>query len=83
MKYQPSPEGKKIWSLVGKLDTSAPDHDSHRLGQLGRLSMAADDLHNQTAKDKKLNSAGYKKEQAKLYQTAVDLVGSNAPKDND
>ena len=43
--YVPSEEGKKIWSLVSKLDTSAPDRDSHRLGGLGRLSMAADDLH--------------------------------------
>ncbi len=83
LKYQPSPEGKKIWSLVGKLDTSAPDRDSHRLGQLGRLSMEADDLHNQAAKQHKLNTASYKKEQAQLYQMAVALVGSNAPKDND
>jgi YVTN family beta-propeller protein len=83
LKYRPSPEGKKIWSLVGKLDTSSPDRDSHRLGQLGRLSMAADDLHTQAAKDKKLNTTQYKKEQAKLYQAAVQLVASGAPKDND
>lgn len=83
LKYQPSPEGKKIWSLVNKLDTSAPDRDSHRLGQLGRLSMTADDLHKQAATDKKLNTAQYKKEQAKLYRMAVDLVSTGTPKDND
>ena len=83
LKYKTSTEGKKIWSLVNKLDTSAPDRDSHRLGQLGRLSMAADDLHNEAAKDKKLNPAQYKKEQAKLYQEAVKLVNTGAPKDND
>jgi YVTN family beta-propeller protein len=83
MKYKPSPEGKKIWSLVGKLDTSAPDRDSHRLGQLGRLSMAADDLHSQAAKDNKLKTATYKKDQAKLYRAAVQLVNSGAPRDDD
>jgi len=83
LKYKTSTEGKKIWSLVNKLDTSAPDRDSHRLGQLGRLSMAADDLHNEAAKDKKVNTAQYKKEQAKLYQGAVKLVNTGAPKDND
>lgn len=83
LNYQPSPEGKKIWSLVGKLDTSAPDRDSHRLGQLGRLSQAADDLHKQAAADKKLNTAQYKKGQTKLYQAAVQLVSTGAPKDND
>src|SRR5205085_3594782 len=32
-KYDPSPEGKKIWALVNKLDTaSGPDRDSQRLG---------------------------------------------------
>ena len=83
LKYQPSPEGKKIWHLVSKLDTSAPDRDSHRLGQLGRLSQAADELHKEAAKDKTLNTAKYKKEQAKLYQAAVKLVSTGAPRDND
>jgi YVTN family beta-propeller protein len=81
--YTPSPEGTKIWSLVNQLDTSAPDRDSHRLGQLGRLSMAADDLHNQASKDHKLNTPQYKRDQAKLYQMAVELVSGEAPKDND
>jgi YVTN family beta-propeller protein len=83
LKYQPSPEGKKIWSLVGKLDTSAPDRDSHRLGQLGRLSQAADELHKDAAKKHTLNTTQYKKEQVKLYQAAVQLVGSGAPRDSD
>ena len=83
LKYQPSSEGTKIWSLVRKLDTSAPDRDSHRLGQLGRLSQAADELHKDAAKKHTLNTAQYKKEQAKLYQAAVKLVSSGAPKDND
>ena len=83
LKYKPSPEGKKIWSLSNKLDTSAPDRDSHRLGQLGRLSQAADELHNRAANDRKLNTTTYKKEQAKLYREAVKLVNTGAPKDND
>jgi hypothetical protein len=83
LNYKPSPEGKKIWSLVNKLDTSAPDRDSHRLGQLGRLSMAADDLHNQAAGANKLHSSQYKKNQAKLYHQAVELVNTDTPKDND
>jgi hypothetical protein len=81
--YTPTKEGKKIWSLVSKLETSAPDQDSHRLGTLGRLSMAADDLHNSAAKQHRLTSPDYKKEQAKLYQMALKVVSSDAPKDND
>jgi len=81
--YVPSVEGKKIWSLVAKLDTSAPDRDSHRLGALGRLSMAADDLHETAAKQKRLNSKEYKKQQAELYATALKVVNAPKPKDND
>jgi YVTN family beta-propeller protein len=81
--YVPSDEGKKIWSLVSKLDTSAPDRDSHRLGALGRLSMAADDLHESAAKKNHLNSADYKKQQAELYGVALKLVNAPKPKDND
>jgi hypothetical protein len=81
--YTPSKEGKKIWSLVSKLETSAPDRDSHRLGALGRLSMTADDLHNAAAQQHRLTSAVYKKQQAKLYQMALQVVSSEAPKDND
>jgi hypothetical protein len=81
--YVPSQEGKKIWSLVSKLDTSAPDRDSHRLGALGRLSQAADDLHTTAAKQKRLNSKNYKKQQAELYATALKLVNAPKPRDND
>jgi len=81
--YVPSEEGKKIWLLVSKLDTSAPDRDSHRLGLLGRLSMAADDLHENAAKQNRLNSKEYKKQQAELYATAWKLVNAPKPKDND
>jgi YVTN family beta-propeller protein len=81
--YVASEEGKKIWSLVSKLDTSAPDRDSHRLGTLGRLSMAADDLHNDAAKQNRLKSPEYKKQQSKLYEMAVEVVSTGAPKDND
>ena len=45
--------------------------------------MAADDLHNQAVEQNKLKTAQYKKEQAKLYRSAVQLVSSGAPKDND
>ena len=81
--YIPSDEGKKIWSLVSKLDTSAPDRDSHRLGALGRLSMAADYLHDTAAKQNRLNSKEYKKQQAEFYETALKLVSGPKPKDND
>ena len=81
--YVPSEEGKKIWSLVSKLDTSAPDRDSHRLGGLGRLSMAADNLHESAVKQNRLNSKEYKKQQAELYETALKLVNAPKPKDND
>jgi hypothetical protein len=37
--YTPSPEGKRIWALVHKLDTSAPDRDSRRLE---RFSLGCD-----------------------------------------
>ncbi len=81
--YAPSPEGVKIWSLVSQLDTSAPDRDSIRLGTLGRLSMAADDLHKKAAKQGRLNSKTYQKEQADLYAAALKLVNSNPPVQRD
>jgi hypothetical protein len=68
---------------VSKLDTSAPDRDSHRLGGLGRLSMAADNLHESAVKQNRLNSKEYKKQQAELYETALKLVNAPKPKDND
>ena len=77
--YTPSQEGVKIWALVSQLDTSVPDRDSIRLGILGRLSQAADNLHNTAAKRGQLNSKSYLKEQAELYRQALRLVSSSAP----
>jgi YVTN family beta-propeller protein len=79
----PSKEGKKIWSLVNKLDTSAPDRDSRRLGVLIRLSIKADELHDQATKSKTLGTAAYQKQQNELYQQAEKLVSTAAPADND
>jgi YVTN family beta-propeller protein len=79
----PSKEARKIWALVGKLDTSAPDKDSARLGVLIRLSLQADELHNQAAKNKSLASAAYQKKQNALYDEAEKLVNTAAPVDND
>ena len=81
--YVPSNEGKKIRSLVNDLDTSAPDRDSHRLGVLGRLSQAADDLYSEAAKNHKLNSKSYKKQQAQLYDYALKVINAPKPRDND
>ncbi|MFI5248150.1 MAG: alkaline phosphatase family protein, partial [Nitrospirales bacterium] len=79
----PSQEGKKIWALVDKLDTSAPDRDSRRLGALIRLSIKADELHDQAAKSKNLESVAYQKRQNDLYEQAAKLVSRAAPADND
>ncbi|BDI29725.1 hypothetical protein CCAX7_17760 [Capsulimonas corticalis] len=81
--YTPSPEGRKIWSLVAKLDSSAPDRDSHRLGALARMSVKADEVHSAAVKKNHLHSAAYKALQARLYQTALTLVNGPAPKDSD
>lgn len=80
---RPSKEGQKIWSLVGQLDTSAPDRDSRRLGVLIRLSIKADELHDQATKDGTLESAAYQKQQNELYEQAVKLVSTGTPADND
>ncbi len=82
-KYQATPEGMHVWKLVAKLDTSAPDRDSRRLGVLARLSMAADDLHKAAARKKHLHAAQYRATQARLYQAALKLVNAAAPRDTD
>ena len=82
-KYVPTTEGKRIWTLVAKLDSSAPDRDSHRLGALARLSMAADDLHKAAVAKKHLHAAMYRSTQARLYQAALKLVNAIAPRDTD
>ncbi len=78
-----SPEGKKIWALASKLDTSAPDRDSFRLGELAQLSMDADDLRKTAQSGHRLGSTSYRAKQAQLYQQAVRLVNSPAPRDDD
>ena len=82
-KVTPTPEGIKVWALVAKLDTSGPDEDSKRLGALGRLAMAADDLHEESAAKGKLNSRQYRSAQSKIYKEAVRVVKSPKPPDAD
>jgi YVTN family beta-propeller protein len=81
--YVATIEGTKIWSLVAKLDTSAPDRDSRRLGALIRLSVAADDLHKSAAKENRLKSRSYRKQQSELYARALQIVNASAPRDSD
>jgi hypothetical protein len=74
--YTSFPEGTRIWRLVAKLDTSAPDRDSERLGALARLSMQADDLHAQAVRGNQLRSRRYKTAQKRLYTAAVKLAAA-------
>jgi hypothetical protein len=73
----------KVWSLVAKLDTSGPDQDSKRLGALGRLAMAADDLHESAAAKRELNSRWHRSAQSKIYKEALRVVKSPKPLDAD
>ncbi|HJY80700.1 MAG TPA: alkaline phosphatase family protein [Candidatus Binatia bacterium] len=82
-RYTPSPEGQSIWALAHRLDTSAPDRDSRRLGALTRLSLWADELHADAAQQNRLESAEYKKQQEDLFEAATRLVRGPAPKDSD
>ena len=80
--YRATLEGSRIWVLANRLDTSAPDRDSRRLGALIRLSVAADDLHRSAALNHELRTKRYRKQQTSLYAQAKNLV--NAPaRDND
>jgi YVTN family beta-propeller protein len=81
--YESTKEGRKVWSLVDKLDTSAPDRDSVRLGALGRYSMQADQLHREAEAKHQLRSRSYRKKQEKLYQAAARMVNAPAPRDSD
>ena len=81
--YTPTREGKRIWSLVAKLDTSAPDSDSARLGALIRFSAKADELHREAKQHHRLNSRTYLNQQAKLYRAALKMVNAAAPRDLD
>jgi YVTN family beta-propeller protein len=82
-KVNPSPEGIKVWSLVAQLDTSGPDQDSKRLGALGRLAMAADDLYDESSAKGQLNTRRYRSAQSKIYKEAVRVVKSPKPPDAD
>ena len=77
-----SPEGQRIWALVEKLDLSAPDRDSFRLGALARLSIQADDLHARAEKAGQLSSMSYQTQQRQLYENARRLA-ENSDRDTD
>ena len=79
----PSPEGKRVWDLAARLDTSAPDRDSARLGALSRLSMMADDLHEQAAAAKQLRSRAYRSAQSAIYAEGKRVVKGPKPRDGD
>jgi YVTN family beta-propeller protein len=74
--YEPSEEGAKIWTLVNRLDTSAPDRDSRRLGTLARLSMLADRLHADALERHELQTKAYLEQQASVWEMAVAIVGA-------
>ena len=82
-RYVPSPEGKRIWALVKRLDTSAPDRDSRRLGCLARLSVQADNLHRTAVKKRQLQTRKYQAVQGRLYRLALDVVHTPAPRGSD
>jgi len=83
VEYKPTREGERVWSLASKLDTSAPDRDSHRLGALIRLSAKADELHSAAEKENRLDSPDYKKQQEGLFQEATRVVNAAVPRDAD
>ncbi len=80
--YHPSRQGARIWSLVARLDTSAPDRDSARLGRLQRLSIDADQLSRLRRKGA-VGAKAYHTAQSKLYHQALKLVSAAAPRDDD
>ena len=82
-KYTPSPESLHIWKLAAKLDTSAPDRDSFRLGVLARLCISADELRAAAVKKHHLGAAMYKATQSRFYQMALKIVGAPARRDTD
>ena len=79
--YVATAEGRKVWKLSEKLDSSTPDQDSQRLSLVTLLSMQADSLHRAAVKKNRLHTAGYKAAQARVYQAAVRVV--NGPKAGD
>jgi len=83
VQYKPSKEGERVWALSSKLDSSAPDRDSRRLGALSRLSAEADELHKAAEKENRLQTPAYKQQQESIYQEAVDMVNTGVPRDSD
>ena len=74
--YQSSLEGRRVWELVSRLDTSAPDRDSLRLGGLARLVGQADALHREAEQAGRLAAPDYRDAQERLYRLAAQLVHS-------
>ena len=73
--YRESPEGKRVWELAARLDTSAPDRDSLRLGELVRLVAEADALHEEAERKGELAAPGYRAAQEKIYAQAAQVIG--------
>jgi hypothetical protein len=80
-KYAATPAGRKIWTLAGKLDSSAPDRDSARLTQIGGLSLRADTLYRAAVRKHRLRSREYLREQSRFYRLALRVV--NGPRTGD
>ena len=81
-RYDATAEGRRIWSLVDRLDLSGPDRDSYRVARLGRLSTQADTWHREATRRNRLGSAAYTRLQSRLYSVATRLVAS-APRGDD
>lgn len=82
-RYQPTPEGRRIWSYAVKLDCSGPDRDSNRLGVLAELSMRADRLHHAAQAQGGLRRQAYRRRQAELLAQARILVHEAPARDDD
>jgi len=80
--YVPSAEAEKIWQLAERLDTSAPDRDSRRLGALTRLTIEADELR-EAFDEHRVSASEHEDLQAQLYAAALNLVGKGGEARND
>lgn len=79
--YEPTAEGRRIWSLVKQLDLSGPDRDSYRVARLGRISTQADTWRREATRRGRLNAPAYQRLQAHLFNAAVRLVQAPASDD--
>jgi YVTN family beta-propeller protein len=82
-RYKPTPAGRKVWALAQKLDTTAPDRDSRRLGLLNLLSLKADDLYHAAVQKGHLQTKSYQAMQTKIYKAACNIIAGPAPRDSD